>query len=118
MNDVDRISRFAGVERGLAQLVVSAANRGGHSLQALRGESRAPDLVEARQSVIRQAFTVGFGVTEIGRALNRDHSTVWHHVQLMGVKRQRPISDQVQLSFLAGPLFDAPIQSPAGRMFA
>jgi DNA-binding CsgD family transcriptional regulator len=103
MNDVMRISTFARVDPALASLVVGVATRGGHSLKALRGESHMPDLVAARRTIVSEAFAEGYSLSEIGRALNRDHSTIAYHVKHTGARRRRP---EVQLSFLIGPLFD------------
>jgi chromosomal replication initiation ATPase DnaA len=110
MNDVARISTFARVDPALAAIVVSVATRGGHSLKALRGESKATELIVARRTIVSEAFSEGFSLSAIGRALNRDHSTVFYHVQKTGARRRRP---EVQLSFLIGPLFDCVAGAPA-----
>lgn len=82
MTDADRISCYARVHPDLARLVVTAATIGGHSLRALRGSSNARDLVLARRWVVKRARP-RFSYPEIGRALNRDHSTVIHHSRLI-----------------------------------
>jgi chromosomal replication initiation ATPase DnaA len=110
MNDVGRISTFARVDPALAAIVVSVATSGGHSLKALRGESKATELIVARRTIVSEAFAEGFSLSEIGRALNRDHSTIFYHVRRTGARRRRP---EVQLSFLIGPLFDCVAGAPS-----
>lgn len=85
MTEADRISEFARVDHELAELVVMGATRGGHSLRAFRGSSNAPIYVRDRQWVIRQA-SAKFTSSQIGRALNRDHSTILHHCRQLGVR--------------------------------
>ncbi|MGE5563153.1 MAG: hypothetical protein ACM3ZV_07555 [Bacillota bacterium] len=86
MTDADRISRFANVDRELAELVVIAATRGGHSVKHLRGPCKHKELVAARRWVVARARArrgsdgrPRFSYWQIARALNRDHTTVIHH---------------------------------------
>jgi chromosomal replication initiation ATPase DnaA len=57
------------------------AHRYGVTLAELRGPCRESELVEARVAAIHHLYGLGFGVGAIGRALNRDHSTVLHHLR-------------------------------------
>ena len=45
------------------------------------GTSRLAKIVEARKLVIIILYQYGYGVYDIGVMLNRDHSTIFHHVQ-------------------------------------
>ncbi|HXH52568.1 MAG TPA: helix-turn-helix domain-containing protein [Sphingomicrobium sp.] len=84
MTEADRISLHAGVDHWLAELVVIGANRTGSSIKALRGASKQRELVAARVWIALRARADGFSFPEIGRALNRDHTTIVHHCQRAG----------------------------------
>jgi IS30 family transposase len=45
-------------------------------LSQLISKSRRSDLVRERRRIVRMLHDRGWGVTEIGRLLNRDHSTI------------------------------------------
>lgn len=90
MTEADRISTFADVDHGLAELVVMGANRTGSSIRALRGPSRALELIAARRWIIARARP-RYSFPEIGRALNRDHTTIVHHDQWL--RRARPAAN-------------------------
>jgi chromosomal replication initiation ATPase DnaA len=86
MTEADRIAEFANVNHELAELVVIGATRGGSSVKALRGPSQTRDLVELRRWIIARARARVdfdgrplFSFPAIGRALNRDHTTIMHH---------------------------------------
>jgi hypothetical protein len=85
MNDIDRIAAFANVPRELAELVVIAATRSGSSIGWFRGERRFSELVDGRAWVAREARARGYNFCVIGRALNRDPSSV--HNLVKGKKR-------------------------------
>ena len=59
----------------------------GATLDDVRGPVRRRDLVEVRRVVARYLRTSGCSLPEIGRALNRDHSTVMHLLGIRGVRR-------------------------------
>jgi chromosomal replication initiation ATPase DnaA len=84
-----RIARHARVALRLARLVVAAADEAGFSLRLFRSAKQHRRLVEARKAccVAARAIPVPsrrhghYAYQEIGRALNRDHSTVMAHVR-------------------------------------
>ncbi len=81
MTDVDRLAMYADVPRPLARIVVQGAEHFGWPLAAIRGPRRVPILVEARWAIACQARKRGFTYWQIGRAMNRDHSSIVHAVQ-------------------------------------
>lgn len=62
----------------LADMVFAQAKLSGVSVRDLRSESRGH--VELRGCIARKARANGYSYWTIGRALNRDHSTVRYHV--------------------------------------
>ena len=79
--DVDRIAAFACVPDELAGIVVQTAREHGFQTSQVRGESRSKDLVTCRKHICISAHELGYPYTTIGRALNRDHTTVMHAVK-------------------------------------
>ncbi len=75
MTELDRLARYARVPEELAAIVVIAANEADVRLRLLRGPSVSRDLVRVRQRIALRARVLGYPWEEIGRALNRDHST-------------------------------------------
>lgn len=69
----------------LDELLDRVARSLGHTLERLRGPSRAKPIVNARWIAMAEAREAGFTYHEIGRALCRDHTTVIH-----GVRQLRP----------------------------
>lgn len=55
----------------------------GVSLRQLQGKCRKRHLVVARRVVALRARDKGCSYPQIGRALNRDHTTILHHIQAM-----------------------------------
>lgn len=72
---------WADVPPRLARITVRAAAAHGLTLATLRSDSRKRPLFRCRQSVATQARKEGFSFPQIGRALNRDHSTVIYAVR-------------------------------------
>ena len=87
MRAAERISAFADVDLELAELVVRAAQVHHVPVNVLRGDSakKAKHARVRRWVVVRARADHGpagdprWSWWEIGRALNRDHSTVIHH---------------------------------------
>lgn len=52
------------------------AQRLGVSVEAIRGPSRRADIVAIRARIARRLAREGFTWCSIGRAMNRDHTTV------------------------------------------
>jgi chromosomal replication initiation ATPase DnaA len=77
----------------LAEIVVLEANRLDLSVRDLRADCRKPALVRARWRIAEAARAVPhpeypaqprFSLPEIGRALNRDHTTILHGLRKVG----------------------------------
>ena len=76
MTEADRLQQFANVPRGLAELVTIEAERAGFTIKQLRSNNTERQRVETRRRVAAMARLKGFSFPQIGRALNRDHSTI------------------------------------------
>lgn len=81
-SDADRLSEFAEVPQTLAELVVEMAAERAVDLKALRSDSRLLELIEVRHDIAIEARKLGYSLPAIGRALNRDHTTILHHVRM------------------------------------
>lgn len=83
MTDAQRLAEWADVPRGLAELVVIYATRYGFTLKELRGPSRKSGHVWVRRNIAKLARGghEPYSYWQIGRALNRDNSTVRNLVQ-------------------------------------
>ena len=79
--DADRISEYANVPQHLAELVTGTASESRIPLRRLRSDSRLKELVECRRNIIRKALEHNYSFPQIGRALNRDHTTIMHHAR-------------------------------------
>lgn len=77
-DEAQRICAYANVPLDLAQLVVETSHRHNISVKTLRSDSRLRHLFECRAEIACEARKRGYGTPTIGRALNRDHSTVFH----------------------------------------
>lgn len=76
MTDADRIAAYANVPHGLAEIVVMTANRLGYPVKSVRREGQTAPVVAARRVIAHKARAEGYSYPQIGRALNRDHTTV------------------------------------------
>lgn len=83
MTEADRIADNANVPHGLAELVVIYAEKHGRTVRQVRGECRDRDLVWIRKMISREARRNRprrYSFPQIGRALNRDHTTVCSYI--------------------------------------
>jgi hypothetical protein len=78
MRAADRISAFAGVDSELAELVVLGAKVHHVPVRELRSDRKHDRYVRVRRWVVARARP-RWSWWQIGRALNRDHSTLIHH---------------------------------------
>ena len=85
MNRACRIACYGFVPHYLAELLVIVANQHDLTLAQMRGPSRKKHLVAARREFCWRARSYRdeygyhrFSLPQIGRALNRDHTTVIH----------------------------------------
>ena len=76
----EEIRDWAKVPDRLAVMLVSMAQREHVSVRKLRGDSREKRLVDMRRRFARFADEHGYSSGAIGRALNRDHTTILHHL--------------------------------------
>lgn len=53
----------------------------GVSPRVIMGQSRARPIARARQAIMRRLYQYGLSVSEIGRILGRDHTTVIHGIR-------------------------------------
>ena len=67
----------------LETLIASVAQKHGFSAEQLKGPRRPQELVDARWEFIREARAKGHSMPQIGRAINRDHTTVKHALDSM-----------------------------------
>lgn len=97
MTRADRISTYGCVPHYLAELLVIVANAHNITLAELRGPSRKKHLVRARREFCAMARAIRderfqghyrFSLPQIGRALNRDHTTVIHALKAVEKSRQ------------------------------
>lgn len=82
MSEAQRISQFASVPLGLAEMVVDRALQANCPLKLLRSECFQRDIVHIRWAIAREAHEAGFSYAAIGRALNRDHTTIMHAIKV------------------------------------
>lgn len=60
--------------------------RSDYSRKEILGKRRYRDLTRERHRMMFELFAAGFGYSEIGRELNRDHSSVIYAVKKLGFK--------------------------------
>lgn len=76
MTEADRLAAHADIPHALAEVAVMVCNVEGYSLRSIRGGCRRRDLFRIRRNIARRARAMGFSLPQIGRALNRDHTTI------------------------------------------
>jgi chromosomal replication initiation ATPase DnaA len=88
MTEAERLSCFADVPLELAELVVSRAEQNQVDLRTLRRSDRTPAVVPVRHAIAQEARAhrgIGgapvFSFWQIGRALNRDHTSIIYAVR-------------------------------------
>jgi chromosomal replication initiation ATPase DnaA len=77
--------QFTKKDGAFGTILQEVATESGYTLSELLGESRRQGVVHARWKVYERAVKAGYGVTEIGRRMNKDHSTINHG--LRGLKK-------------------------------
>ena len=70
----------------LLAIVADAARDAGCTVDQMVGYGRAREVVEARHAAMRRAYEAGYSMPQIGRAFDRDPTTV-HHAIRKAVKR-------------------------------
>ena len=80
--DVLRCRAISLGNRDLIKMIASAVSaKSGTSISSIYGTSRAKPAIAARHLVMYLAHKEGLSYPVIGRALNRDHTTVMHGVK-------------------------------------
>ena len=74
--------QWARIPEGLADLLCRYSATRYVSIRKLRGSAREAYLVEARREFAALASEHGFSASAIGRALDRDHTTILHHLKI------------------------------------
>jgi hypothetical protein len=80
-NTAQRICAFANVPLPLAEYVVAVAEFKNIRVSELRSDSREMELVRTRAIIAKRARENGYTLQAIGRALNRDHTTIIHAIR-------------------------------------
>ena len=68
--------------RNLAE-IDAIAELHGYTLADILGKRKQRPLVEVRRKCVVRLRSFGYSTTEIGRIMNRDHSTIVHSLQKM-----------------------------------
>ena len=93
MTEAERLAHCADIPRMLADIVVMGALKHDIPIRLLRSNRRTPDLIQARWQIAAAARSIKakvgayphrFSLTQIGRALNRDHTTILHGLRKAG----------------------------------
>lgn len=63
------------------QIAAEVCSHTGNSVQAVLGRSRVPHVCRVRELVCYIAHRRGLTLSQIGRALRRDHSTIKHAIE-------------------------------------
>lgn len=82
--EINHLRRFADVPAALASLTVRLCHAQGYDLATIRRDGRMHDHVRVRWLIAKQARAKGFSYPQIGRALNRDHTTIITAVRRAG----------------------------------
>jgi len=69
-------------ERNLAE-IDAIAELHGYTVEDILGKSKVRPLVEVRRKCVVRLRKKGYSTTEIGRIMQRDHSTILHSLQKM-----------------------------------
>lgn len=73
-----------GFMRNLKQLLQHICELYGISPELMTGTSRRSQLIMARRTFIHEAYLKqGYSLKQIGRSLNRHHTTILHHVRYL-----------------------------------
>jgi hypothetical protein len=81
-DEADRICAFANVPLPLARLVVEISHQHNISVKSIRSACRLKSHTDCRMEIICEARERGYSLPLIGRAINRDHTTVIHSLRL------------------------------------
>lgn len=57
------------------------SDRTGVSIERMQGDTRGRDEIVARRRAARLFYRLGYGLPDIGIAMQRHHTTILHHVR-------------------------------------
>lgn len=63
------------------EMAAEVAAATGVTVEALRGPRRIAEVAQPRQALMHRAHAAGRGLSQIGRWLRRDHTTVLHGIR-------------------------------------
>lgn len=84
--EVMRLCHFCDIPLRLAILTVTVCVVEGHDVRAVRANGR--NLAGVRRKIALEARSKGYSYPQIGRALNRDHTTIIHAVRTAKVEAE------------------------------
>jgi hypothetical protein len=91
----EQLSAWANVPLDLAELVIEAnRRRKRYGLDLLRSNTKSAGLTVVRHAIAREARARGYSYPAIGRALNRDHSSIMWACGALKNKKQ-PLYEKV-----------------------
>jgi chromosomal replication initiation ATPase DnaA len=82
MTEIQNLAVWADIPDRLAGIVAYRALKAGVSLRTLRSSDKRLELVKVRRAIAYEARQSGYSLWQIGRALNRDSSTVLHSIRM------------------------------------
>lgn len=89
VEDIRRLREISGGFEPIVQRVCrEVCDETGVSLNALRGRSREQAIVQIRHLAMYAAHERGASLSQIGRYLGRDHTTVLHGVRAEAARRE------------------------------
>jgi chromosomal replication initiation ATPase DnaA len=86
MTDVSKVLADIHPEEAIAEVVAYVEYLTGVSRGRILSRSRDRNTARARQMVMWKARQKGYSLTAIGRALNRDHTSVLHGIRVINRK--------------------------------
>lgn len=67
--------------KSMATIFKEVASKHGMTIEELREPNRTPRFCAARHEAMALAYAAGYSTPQIGRHIQRDHSTVHHGIQ-------------------------------------
>lgn len=84
----------------LQRMIAEVARETGHTVEDLTGRNRFLPVVKVRQHAMLLAHEAGYSTPQIGRAFNRDHTTV-----LEGIRNARRRMNGKRIDWIAAVPF-------------
>jgi hypothetical protein len=58
---------------------------------------RTPEAIKELREKIKDLYLKGLSTVAIGKIVEKDHTTITHHLQYMGIKTKKPVITQIQI---------------------